>query len=154
MVHHAYRPQPSAGILEAAYDLEVGDIGLVLLRRHLHSRLESARSDNLPLSVELSWRNSFGLNEETRELKVLATRPVLGIRTQPPLVVARGSLEDEPPHGVAVREVVLGAGLGVNRFRANLPHLPSPSVIADELPHRHRPLRISRKQSATIVRGH
>src|SRR5256885_11692932 len=54
-------------------------VGLVLIRRHLHARLERAWPDHLPLSIELPGRNSFRLNEESRELKVLATGPVLEI---------------------------------------------------------------------------
>src|ERR1051325_3646174 len=147
MVHHAHRPQASARMLEAARDLEVGDVRFVLLRGHIHRRLERTRPYDLALSVELARGNLLGLKQQTRELKVLPSRPVLGIRTQPSLVCPRRSLEDQPAYGVAVREIVLGARLGVDRFRTNLPHLPPPSVVTDELPHRHRPLRIARARA-------
>jgi len=66
----------------------------------------------------------LGLREEGAQCALVHRFPVTGVGAEPPLLVTRDRLEDQPTELITVNEIILGTRDGVNRLWQSAPNPP------------------------------
>src|SRR5688500_3560591 len=137
----AHDPAPAPGIVEGARDAEhverrkAGRLtaeGTCLRRRVALRRLGVA-----PLPCRRALADDLGPGDECLQLGDGEVRPADGGWTEPQLLRSVDRLEHHPPGAVAVVEVVLGPGDGMDRFGGDVPRPPRHSASVREVSDRH-----------------